>query len=128
MPARPRVLLAEDHEGVARALVAVLEPHCEVLAVVADGRQMIDKAAELNPDISIVDVQMPNVNGLDICRTIRRKNHDAKVILISSMLDDSIVEDALAAGAIDCIHKSRAASQLVDAIIHAWTTGSPPER
>ena len=117
---RPRVLLAEDHAGVARALIDVLQPECEVVGVFADGGDALDHAARLQPVIAVVDVNMPTMNGLEICRSITRSNRDAKVIVISGMLDDSIVEDALAAGAVDCIHKARAATELVRAIKHAW--------
>lgn len=120
MPARPRVLLAEDHAGVAKALVEVLRPHCDVVGVVTDGSDVIREAARLQPVISVVDVNMPNVNGLDICRQIRTSNPHAKVIMISGMLDDAIVEEALVAGAADCINKARAAGQLVNAITRAW--------
>ena len=121
MPGRPRVLLAEDHAGVAKALIEVLEPHCDVVGLAIDGSEAIDKALQLYPVIAIVDVGLPTVNGLDICRRITSRNRDAKVILMSGMLDDSIVEEALAAGAADCIHKARAASELVVAVQHAWT-------
>jgi DNA-binding NarL/FixJ family response regulator len=121
MPGRPRVLLAEDHAGVAKALIEVLEPHCDVIGLVTDGREAVEQALQLCPVIAIVDVGLPTVNGLDICRQITKSNRDAKVILISGMLDDSIIEEALAAGAADCIHKARAASELVVAIQDAWT-------
>ena len=121
MPTRPRVLLAEDHAGVVKALLAVLEPDCDVVGVVTDGGDVVERATRLHPVISVVDVNMPTINGLDICRQMRQNNRDAKVILISGMLDDSVVEEALAAGASDCINKARAASQLVVAIRHAWT-------
>ena len=120
MASRPRVLLAEDHAGVARALLDVLQPDCDVVGVFADGGEALAHASRLQPVVSIVDVNMPTINGLDICRLITTSNRDAKVIVISGMLDDSIVEDALAAGAVDCIHKARAATQLVRAIKHAW--------
>ena len=120
MTTRPRVLLAEDHAGVAKALVDVLQPDCDVLGIVADGREAIREAARLQPVVSIVDVNMPSINGLDICRLMLKANRDAKVIVISGMLDDSVVEEALAAGAVDCIHKARAATELVPAIRHAW--------
>ena len=118
---RPRVLLAEDHPGVARALLDVLQPHCDVVSVISDGGEVVDEATRLQPVISVVDVNMPNVNGLDICRLVRAATPDAKVIVISGMMDDSIVEEALAAGASDCINKARAASQLLVAVRQAWT-------
>ena len=84
---RPRVLLAEDHAGVTKALIEVLEPHCDVVGLATDGGEAIDKALQLHPVIAIVDVGLPTVNGLDICRRITTRNPGAKVILMSGMLD-----------------------------------------
>jgi DNA-binding NarL/FixJ family response regulator len=114
------VLLAEDHAGVAKALLDALRGDCDVVSVVSDGAKAVSEAARLQPVVVVVDVNMPTVNGLDVCRQITRINHNAKVILVSGMFDDLIVEEALAAGAVDCIHKARAATQLVRAIKDAW--------
>src|SRR5262245_38368569 len=116
MAHRPRVLLAEDHAGVVKALLEVLKPDCDVVGVVTDGGQVMAEATRLRPDVAVVDVNMPTINGLDVCRSITGSSLDVKVIMISGMLDDSIVEEALLVGAVGCIHKARAASELVLAI------------
>lgn len=120
-PNRPRVLLAEDHAGVIKALVDLLQADCDVVGVVTDGGNVVAAAAQLQPIVALVDVNLPGVNGLEVCRQLTRDNRQAKVIMISGMLDDAIVEEALTAGAVDCIHKARAASELVAAIASAWT-------
>ena len=74
MPTRPRVLLADDHPGVARAFVRLLSFECDVVGVVADGSEVAEAAARLQPVVSVVDLNLPNLNGLDVCRQIRQTN------------------------------------------------------
>jgi DNA-binding NarL/FixJ family response regulator len=113
-------LIADDHAGVAKMLEDLLSPHCDVVGVVQDGGGVPDAAARLAPVITLLDLNMPTVHGLDACRQIIRANPGAKVIIMSGMIDDVIVEEAIAAGAVDCIPKARAASQLLPAIVRAW--------
>ena len=63
---------------------------------------------------------LPTLNGLEVCRQIRAANPDARVIVMSGMIDDVIVEEAIAAGAADCLPKAKAASQLIPAVKRAW--------
>ena len=65
---RPRVLLADDHQMVADALKSVLEPHCEVVGTVNNGQALLKAASTLQPEVIILDVAMPQVNGLDAAR------------------------------------------------------------
>jgi len=127
MPTRPRVLLADDHPAMAKALGRVLEHDCDVVGVVTDGSEVADAAARLDPVVVVVDVNLPHVNGLDVCRDIVRHNPRAKVIVITGMMDDSIRSEALAAGASGFLHKLAAGNELVGAIRQAWS-GPPPVR
>ena len=120
MPDRPRVLLADDHAGVAKALSRALAVECDVVGVVADGSEVVAAAARLAPVVVVVDVNLPNVNGLDVCRRLTQENPRARVIVISAMIDDGITEAALAAGAASFVHKT-AGHALVAAIRQAWT-------
>jgi CheY-like chemotaxis protein len=70
---RPRVLLAEDHPAVAKAVCRVLSLHCEVVERVADGSAVLEAAQRLEPDVIVVDLNLPNVNGLEVCRQISPK-------------------------------------------------------
>ena len=119
MADRPRVLLADDHHGVAKALSRTLAVECDVVAVVADGSEVMAAAARLEPVVVVVDLNLPNVNGLDICRQLIQGNPRARVIVISAMIDEGITEAALAAGAASFVHKS-AGNALVAAIRQAW--------
>ena len=83
MPTRPRVLLADDHPGVARALSRLLSFECDVVGVVGDGCEVADAAARLQP-VVVLDVNLPNVNGLDVCRQITQDSPRARVIVINA--------------------------------------------
>ena len=120
MPTRPRVLLADDHPGVVKAFVRVLSFECDVVGVVADGSEVAEAAARLQPVVSVVDVNLPNLNGVEVCRQIRQTNPRAKVILITAMIDDDRIRaDALAAGASGFFSKLEA-NELIDAIRRVW--------
>ena len=120
MPTRPRVLLADDHRGVVKALERVLSLECDVVGTVADGSKVAEAAARLQPVVTVVDLNLPNISGLEVCRSILRTNPRAKVILITVMIDDEIRTGALAAGASGCFSKLDAANELIDAIRAAW--------
>ena len=120
MQTRPRVLLADDHPGVVKAFVRVLSFDCDVVGVVADGSEVAAAAARLQPVVPVVDVNLPNVNGLEVCRRILHTNPRAKVILITALTDDRIRADALAAGASGFFSKFLG-NELIDAIRRSWT-------
>ena len=120
MATRPRVLIADDHPGVARMLVEMLSHDCEVVGVVADGGEVAGAAATHAPVLSLIDVNLPTRNGLEVCRDIVRADPAAKIILMSGMIADVIVEEAIAAGAAACIPKARAATELLPAIKRTW--------
>ena len=120
MPTRPRVLLVDDHPGIVRALSRMLSTECDVVGVMADGREVADAAARLQPVVIVVDLNLPDVSGLDVCRQIRDSNPRVKVVVISARIDDAIRDEALAAGASGFFEKS-AANELIDAIRRIWT-------
>ena len=120
MPTRPRVLLVDDHPGVVRALSRLLSTDCDVVGVMADGREAADAAARLQPVVIVVDLNLPDVSGLDVCRQINDNNPRVKVIVISARIDEAIRDEARAAGASGFFEKS-AANELVVAIRRLWT-------
>lgn len=120
MPTRPRVLLADDHPGVLKALGRVLSVDCDVVGCVTDGSEVVEAVARLQPVVTVVDLNLPNVSGLDVCRRILQTNSRTKVILISGTTDDFIGTEALAAGASRFLSKHLAGNQLIDAIREAW--------
>ena len=120
MPTRPRVLLADDHPGVVKALSRLLSFECDVVGTVGDGSDVAAAAARLQPGVVVVDVNLPHVNGLDVCREITRNNPRARVIVISGMLDDDVAQAARTAGASGFFYKAAIADELVFAIKAAW--------
>ena len=102
MPTRPRVLLAEDHPALAKAVCRVLELDCDVVATVVDGSAVLEAVLRLKPDVIVVDVNLPNVNGLEACRQIRHVNPEAKVIVFSAM-NDPIVTSTIRRGRSVCL-------------------------
>ena len=98
-PKRPRVLLAEDHPGVAKAVCRVLTLDCDVVESVADGSHVLEAAQRLQPDVIVVDVNLPNVNGLEVCRQIMQVNPEAKVIVFSAMNDPGVKQRSFDVGA-----------------------------
>ena len=99
MPKRPRVLIAEDHPGVAKAVRRVLALDCDVVGMVPDGSAVIEAAQRLQPDVIVVDINLPNVNGLEACRQITQVNPAAKVIVYSAMDDPGVRQRSFAVGA-----------------------------
>ena len=125
MPTRPRVLLVDDHPSIVKVLARLLSPECDVVGVIADGCEIAETARRLQPVVIVLDVNLPNASGLDVCRQITQNHPHVKVIVISAMIDDHIREEALAAGAAGFFDKS-AASELVVAIKRIWTDTEPP--
>lgn len=113
-----RVLFADDHEmvriGVASYLMA--QPDIEVVAEAADGEEAVKKALDLRPDIILMDLVMPVMDGIEATREIRRQWPEAKIIIVTSFLDDEKVYPALEAGATSYMLKTSKASEIARAI------------
>jgi CheY-like chemotaxis protein len=76
---RPRVLVADDHQMLVDALKCVLEPRCEVVGTVNDGRALVAAASALQPDLIVLDIAMPDLNGLDAARRLKQSDSKAKL-------------------------------------------------
>jgi DNA-binding NarL/FixJ family response regulator len=111
-----RILLADDHVLVADALKSLLEPTYEVVGLVADGRALLEAAKRLKPDLIVVDVGMPQLNGLDATRQIKRLLPSVKVMVVTMNEDSALVAEAFRAGASGYILKHSAAQELLQAI------------
>lgn len=116
MTRRPRVLLADDHRIMLEGLRTLLQEEFEVVAAVGDGREMIEAAARLHPDVLVVDISMPHVNGIEAVQRIRESDPEAKVIFLTMHADPTYATRALEAGASGYVLKHEAASDLVAAI------------
>jgi len=116
---RPRVLLADDHRMMAEGLRALLEPEFELVGIVGDGRELVDAARKLRPDVIIADVTMPVLNGIEAAAHLRRAEVTAKVIFLTMHRDVAYARRALAAGASGFVLKHSAPGELVIAIREA---------
>src|SRR5271166_21320 len=113
---RPRVLLADDHRLLRDAFATLLEPDCDVVGAVADGRALLEVAPELRPDIVVLDIAMPSLNGLDAARQLKRMMPEVKVIFLTVSEDPDLAAEAFRAGASGYLLKNSAASELLLAI------------
>jgi DNA-binding NarL/FixJ family response regulator len=113
---RPRVLLADDHRLLREAFAQLLESGCEVVGAVADGRAVLDLAPVLRPDIVVLDIAMPLLNGLDAARQLMREMPAVKVIFLTVSEDPDLAAEAFRAGASGYLLKNSAASELLRAI------------
>ena len=79
MKRRPRILLADDHTMLLDAFRRLLEPRCEIVGTAGDGRALVDLAASTRPDVIVLDISMPRLNGMDACAQLRRKMPEREV-------------------------------------------------
>src|SRR6266853_5820496 len=113
-----RILIADDHELVRRGLASLLQSHegWEICADAKDGREAVDKARQHKPDVVILDVGMPNLNGLAATRQLLQQNPQQKFIVLTITDVDEVIREALDAGARGFVLKSDAARDLVAAV------------
>jgi DNA-binding NarL/FixJ family response regulator len=105
---RPRVLLADDYPDIVKAVSRLLALDCEIVGSVADGSALLETAQRLQPDVIVLDVNLPNVHSLEACREITRVNPRIKVIVFTAMLDPNVGQAFVEAGA--CAFVSKLAS------------------
>jgi len=114
--ARPRFLIADDHAIFAEALRVYLERTYPVLGVVSDGRALIEAAARLEPEVIIIDVAMPILNGLDAARRIKEESPNIKFIFLTMREDPNLAAAALELGPIGFVLKHSTGTELLKAI------------
>ncbi len=116
---RRRVLLADDHTLLLEAFEKLLEPDYTVVRSVSDGRSLITAAVELKPDVIVLDIAMPLLNGLDAARQIKKTMPAIKLIFLTMNEDPNVANEAFRAGASGYLLKTSAASELTKAIKEA---------
>ena len=113
---RPSVLLADDHTLLLEAFQKLLEEDCDVVGMVGDGRALIAAALKLRPDVVVVDVAMPLLNGLDAARQIKQLLPETRIVFLTMNEDPDLAAEAFRAGASGYLLKRSAASELLTAI------------
>jgi len=114
--ARPRVLLADDHHLLLGALEKLLSAECEIAGTVADGRSLVAETQRLKPDLVILDISMPLLNGLDAGRQIKQLCPSVKLVFVTMNEDSDLAAEAFRAGASGYLLKRSAASELLVAV------------
>jgi DNA-binding NarL/FixJ family response regulator len=116
---KPRILIADDHQILAEGLRGLLEPEFEVVAVVADGRELVAAAKKHVPDIIIADITMPALNGIEAAVHLRDLGVKAKVVFLTMHRDVAYARRAMEAGAAGFVLKHSVASELVTSVREA---------
>ncbi len=113
-----KILLADDHAVVRRGLAAIIKKHTSyaVVAEVGDGLETIERARQHKPDLIILDIMMPGLNGLEAIYQIRKFLPDAKILILSIHQDKHFVESAIRVGASGYLLKDGAVEEMVEAI------------
>jgi DNA-binding NarL/FixJ family response regulator len=117
---RCRVLLVDDYVSLLAALERLLAPHCDVVGSVRDGTAVLEASRRLRPDVIVLDLNIPGVHGLDLCREIRRENDPARVILLSADVDSAVRRRAMSLGASAVISKHQVTYLLLPSIKQAY--------
>ncbi|HET7205108.1 MAG TPA: response regulator transcription factor, partial [Terriglobales bacterium] len=112
----PRAILADDHTLVAEALCGMIALHFEVIATVGDGHALVASGTALKPDVIVVDIAMPLLNGLEACRQLKQKVPSVKLVFLTMNEDPELAVEAMNAGASGYVLKKCAASELIQAM------------
>jgi DNA-binding NarL/FixJ family response regulator len=113
---KPRVLLADDHRLLVEAFAKLLESECEIVGQVGDGLALLEAAQKLKPDVVVLDVAMPLLNGLDAGRKLKERMPDVRLIFVTMNEDPDLAVQAFRIGASGYLLKRSAGSELLLAI------------
>ena len=116
MKHKPRIILADDHTMLLEAFQRLLEPDCEVIGTVCDGRALVELALKTNPEIIILDICMPGLNGLDAFAKLRDKLPAVRFVFLTVSEDADLAAEVIALGAMAFLLKRSAAAELIEAI------------
>ena len=113
---RIRVLLADDHEAMLDRVARLLAIECNVVGTATDGQQALDAAMELEPDVLVLDISMPVMNGIETAHRLKEAGAETRIVFLTVHDDPDFAREALEAGALGYVIKQRIASDLVAAI------------
>ena len=143
---KPRVLLADDHKIVIEGLKSLLRDEFEIVGSVEDGRALVEQASTLYPDVIVADISMPQLNGIEAARQIKKTDKNIKIVFLTMHPDATYAANAFEAGASGFVLKHSASSELIRAIheaikgrtyvtpliagdlIHTYQEGGSPEK
>ena len=113
---RPRVLLGDGHQIILDTESQLLTPEFDIVGTVRDGAALLHAADRLNPDVIVLDITMPNLNGLEVARQLKTRDSRAKIVFVSVHADPDLVREALSIGASGYVVKHTMASDLLRAV------------
>ena len=116
MSARPRVVVADDHRAMLDTLVRMLSREFDVVAAVPDGVSAVTEAEHLTPDLLILDIAMPGLNGIAAAARLKERGSTAKIVFVTNMRDREFVQESLALGDVGFVVKDRLVADLLPAI------------
>lgn len=119
MATRARILLADDHVEMCKIIVQLLEPEFEILDTVADGYALLKAASRLKPDVCLLDISMPAMNGIEAAMQLKERGSTAKVVFLTIHEDRDFIQAALQVGASGYVFKRRITSDLSHALSEA---------
>jgi DNA-binding NarL/FixJ family response regulator len=113
---RPRVLVADDHRAMLESLVQLLSGEFDVVAAVRDGLAVVSSTARLGPDLLVLDIAMPGLNGIAAAARVKQDGSTAKVVFVTNLHDREFVQESLALGEVGFVVKDRLVADLLPAI------------
>jgi DNA-binding NarL/FixJ family response regulator len=116
MNSRPRVVVADDHRAMLDSLVQSLSKEFDIVAAVGDGLSAVMAAASHEPDLLVLDIAMPGLNGIAAAARVKESGSTAKIVFVTNLHDREFVEEALALGAIGFVVKDYVVADLLPAV------------
>jgi DNA-binding NarL/FixJ family response regulator len=116
MSVRPRVLVADDHRAMLDSLVRLLSRDFDVVATVMDGLAAVTEAEHLEPDLLVLDIAMPGLNGIAAAARLKEHGSKAKIVFVTNMKDREFVQESLALGDVGFVSKDRLVADLLPAV------------
>lgn len=118
---RPRIVIADDHPSVLVAFARMLQPCCDVVATVPTGKEAVSAVLNLKPDILLVDLMLPDLDGLAVCRTVKQTMPEIDVIIVTAFDDEHVQTVAMQGGASAFMPKHSAAAMLEHTILRIFS-------